>query len=206
MTGEFQLTRDAPTAAATWPGDLLLRVTFALTDQALRVTTNVTNVDDHPVPFGAGFHPYFAPLAAAGVDDLALRCDAASYWVLDGLIPTGQTLPVAGANDLRSGPVVGDRVLDDVLTDLPAFVPGDDGLMERARLTGGDVSLAIRCDSAYRDIVVFTPANRESLAVEPYTCPTDAIHLAQAGRSVGWRVLAPAESWTGVVEYTTTVA
>ena len=167
----------------------------------MRVTSEVTNVDDRDVPFGAGFHPYFAPLAAPSADQLTLQCGAESFWVLQDKIPTGEVAAVAGANDLRDGPEVGERRLDDVLTGLPPFVAGIDGLMERARLSGGGRALSLRCDAGYRDMVVFTPANRESLAVEPYTCPTDAIHLDEAGLDVGWRVLAPGDTWIGVVEY-----
>ncbi|MFN8127064.1 MAG: hypothetical protein U0R64_11225 [Candidatus Nanopelagicales bacterium] len=67
-------------------------------------------------------------------------------------------------------------------------------------MTGGDIHLAPRCDSAFRDMV-FTLAHRRAIAVEPYTCPTDAVHLTARGLEVGWRVLGPGEQWTGTVEF-----
>lgn len=199
VTGQFLLSRDAP---ADWPGDLSLEVTIDLSDLALTIVARVENRADVPAPFGLGYHPYFAPLGASRCDDVSLWCPAESAWELRNCIPTGAVVPVSGGRDLRAGPVIGTRVLDDVLTELPPFVPESDGLMERARITGGDATLAVRCDEAFRDIVVFTPPDRASLAVEPYTCPTDAVHLTESGREVGWRVLRPGASWTGTVQYT----
>ncbi len=204
ITGTFRLSRDARAAADTWPGDLELRITFDLSDHNLRITAQVTNVDDHPVPFGLGYHPYFSRLDAPHVDDLDVQVSAGSYWQLAGSIPTGAVAPVTGDRDLQIPVRLGDRVLDDVLTGLPAFHPEADGLMQRARLVGGRTVLALRCDSAFRDMVVFTPENREAVAIEPYTCPTDAVHLQALGQDVGWKVLEPTQTWTGVVEFAVT--
>lgn len=201
VTGTFRLSRDAREVAADWPGDLELAVTVHLADDALRLDSRVTNVGDRPAPFGLGFHPYFSLLAAADLADVELQVPADRYWELVDSIPTGALVEVSGDRDLREPVTVGDREWDDVLTDLPAFVPGADGLMERARIRGGDVTVALRCDAAFRDMVVFTPANRKALAVEPYTCPTDAVHLSARGLEVGWRTLAPRESWTATVEF-----
>ncbi|MDZ7578291.1 MAG: hypothetical protein U0904_08980 [Candidatus Nanopelagicales bacterium] len=202
VTGVFRISEDAPAHLGQWPGDLVLTVTFALTDQALKITSTVSNPDDHPVPFGLGFHPYFSPPGAGSIEECGVWVDAHGYWRLEGCIPTREVLPVDRLRDFRSSPELGDRQLDDVLTDLSRFYPGDDGLMDRARLVGGDFAMVMRCDSNWRDIVVFTPANRASFAIEPYTCPTDAIHMTvDDGRDVGWRVLDSGESWTGVVEF-----
>lgn len=204
VTGRFRLSRDAAPVADSWPGDLELAVTFDLSDHALRITAVVTNVDDHPVPFGLGYHPYFTPLAATDLADAVIGVDAGSYWELSDSIPDGTVAAVTGHRDLQIPVPVADRVLDDVLTGLPPFAPDPDGLMERASLRGGDVRLALRCDGAYRDIVVFTPENREAIAIEPYTCPTDAVHLQALGHDVGWLVLAPGATWTAVVEFAVT--
>lgn len=204
VTGTFRLSRDATQASRTWPGDLELAVTYDLRDSALRLSAHVTNVADHPVPFGLGYHPYFTALAAASIDETIVQVSADSYWELKDSIPDGTVAAVTGRRDLQVPTVLGDRVLDDVLTGLPDFRPAPDGLMQVASLTGGGVTLALRCDESFRDIVVFTPANRESVAIEPYTCPTDAVHLQELGPDVGWRVLPAGGTWTGVVEFAVT--
>ncbi|MCH9816951.1 MAG: aldose 1-epimerase [Actinomycetia bacterium] len=204
VTGRFRLSSDASDGVLHWPGDLELRLTYTITDDALTISSEVVNPEEKPVPFGMGFHPYFAPLGAGtGPEAVAachVQCDATAYWVLEDSIPTGEKRPVAGKRDLRRNPSVGDRELDDILTDLPAFVGGRSGLMPRATLTGGAVTLSLNCDESWRDVVVFTPPNRESIAIEPYTCPTDAVHLTEQGENVGWQVLGPGGSWVGTVQ------
>lgn len=201
VAATFRISRDAPDRAAEWPGDLELRITFTLTDRALRIAALVSNVGDTAAPFGLGYHPYFTSLGNNSVNELLVECRADRYWVLQDSIPTGETRPVSGETDLRSETVLGARVLDDVLTGLRHFVPDADGLKRRAVMTGSAAQLSIRCDENFRDLVVFTPANRKSFAIEPYTCPTDAVHLAAAGKDVGWRVLQPGDSWRGIVEF-----
>ena len=46
-------------------------------------------------------------------------------------------------------------------------------------------------DTAFRELVVYTPPHGRSVCLEPYTCMTDAIHLAERGIDGGWRALAP---------------
>jgi aldose 1-epimerase len=204
VTGRFESNRDVPDSVAAWPGNLSLVLTYSLSDNALRVASTVTNTGDIDSPFGLGFHSYFTPLGEPGgpdaLSECSVECRADSAWVLESGIPDGQRVPVSSGNDLRSETAIGDMVLDDVLTDLPPFVADTDGLMLRATLSKDRVRLALRCDESWREIVVFTPANRESIAIEPYTCPTDAVHLDQRGLDVGWRVLEPGGTWTGVFE------
>ncbi len=204
VTGTFRISRDAPDVAADWPGDLELAITYDLTDRALRITADVTNVADHPAPFGLGYHPYFSLLGCADLADVSVQVSAGAYWELDASIPNGTVAPVAGDRDLQIPDRVGDRVLDDVLTGLPPFRPDADGLMSRARLQGRAAGLDMRYGAPFRDVVVFTPASRAAIAIEPYTCPTDAVHLQERGHDVGWRVLAAGEAWRAVVEFALT--
>ncbi|MEZ5114766.1 MAG: hypothetical protein R2737_00750 [Candidatus Nanopelagicales bacterium] len=201
VTGRFALDRDTADPAQVWPGALELTLTYALSDRALAIVAEVANRGDEPAPFGLGLHAYLRPLAGA-VERTRVWCGADERWLLADGIPTGELAPVDDRTDLRSAPALGDRSLDEVLTGLPAFAPGPDGLMERAAVLGDGLRLALRGDASFREIVVFTPPNRESVAVEPYTCPTDAVHLQRPGRDLGWRTLAPGESWRGVVHLT----
>lgn len=199
VTGTFLISRDAPDDFS-WPGDLELALTFDLTDTALRLSATVTNRGTSAAPFGMGYHPYFSLLGATSLDEMQLQVPAASRWQLVDGVPTGVQEPVTDEWDLHQSSPVGARVFDDVYTHLPSFSPGADGLQPRAQISGPELTLTLRCDAAWRDLVVFTPGHRQALAVEPYTCPSDAVHLTAAGLEVGWRVLQPQESWTGTVE------
>jgi aldose 1-epimerase len=61
--------------------------------------------------------------------------------------------------------------------------------------------LAVRAAPAFREVVAFTPQNRQAVALEPYTCTTDAINLQPRGVDAGLLVLPPGGSWSGVVEF-----
>ena len=43
------------------------------------------------------------------------------------------------------------------------------------RLGRAGVGVEVMTSPAYRELVVFTPANRQAVCLEPYTCTSDAI-------------------------------
>ena len=57
----------------------------------------------------------------------------------------------------------------------------ENGLIERGQVEypewGG--VLQVRASPAFRELVLFTPPHRRAVCLEPYTCPTDAIHLQE---------------------------
>jgi aldose 1-epimerase len=109
--------------------------------------------------------------------------------VTDGGLPTGRTEPFDG--DVGR---IGDRVIDVPLTDL---VRDPDG-WARVTLRGAAGSLEIAVDETWPWLQVFSadtlPAGqrRRSLAVEPMTCPPNA--LADGADLV---VLSPGAAWSG---------
>ena len=56
-------------------------------------------------------------------------------------------------------------------------------------------------DRVFRELVLFTPPHRQSVAIEPYTCSADAQNLANRGIDSGWQVIPPGGAWDAVVEY-----
>lgn len=183
ITGEFVLSRDAP--GQPWPADAGLRVTYRVEPTALIVDSEVFCADDRPLPYGLGFHPYFR--VPGPFDQWLLQCDAGSTWPLANMIPTGETVDVPPRLDFRKARRLGDEHLDDVLTGLPAAT----GVTRRAALLSMASALTMSSDPAFREYVLFTPASRDAVAIEPYTCTTDAVHLDARGLDAGWRVLAP---------------
>jgi aldose 1-epimerase len=203
LTGVFRGSVDAKDCAGQWPADYELRITYRLGNGSLRVEAEVTNPDKVSLPFGLGYHPYYRLPFVAGVAaaDCKVTVPAKSYWQLDRCLPTGPRPAVDAARDLNSVRSFAELTVDDVLTDLPTIVPGSDGLIERSRLVGGPgAEMRLYCSPDFREMVVFTPANRAAFCVEPYTCTTDAINLQAQGQDAGWRSLAPGGRWTGVFE------
>lgn len=50
------------------------------------------------------------------------------------------------------------------------------------------------CPGPFRECVVYMPANRQSIAVEPYTCAPTVFEVVAAGIDAGLQVLAPGAS------------
>ncbi len=140
-------------------------------------------------PAGLGWHPWFMRPPSG---DLSLRIDGSEVLVLDAdSVPTGEVRPVGPGEDLRSGPLLGDRRLDHVYvrTTGPAIVRWP------------DLELHIEYGNSLRTVVVHTPP--EGVCVEPQTMWPNAPLLAAAGVSdTGMRTLAPgtslsaSEAWT----------
>ena len=205
VTGEFQAGADAPEARPLWPADYRLRVTFRLAADRLRVEAQVENLERAPLPFGLGYHPYFrVPLSPGGkADDCRVQAGARSYWELQESLPTGTRKPVDAARDLNAPRRFTDLQLDDVLTDLESLAPSAaDVLVLRGAVRQGtdQGKLELWAAPAFRELVLFTPPHRQAVCLEPYTCTTDAVNLQARGVEAGWLVLAPGQSWSGVVE------
>jgi aldose 1-epimerase len=181
---------------AGYPFRLAAAVDYVLTPEQLSVTVRARNDADTDAPLGVGMHPYFAvgggrvdELPEGAVDDAEVTIPARTAMVTEGGLPTGEQRPFDGALGR-----IGDRVIDVPLTDL---VRDDDG-WARTHLRGAAGSLVIAVDGAWSWLQVFSadtlPAGqrRRSLAVEPMTCPPNA--LADGADLV---VLAPGEAWSG---------
>lgn len=120
-----------------------------------------------PTPAALGWHPWFR----RGPDeDLEVTVHADRRLELDAeMIPSGVSLPVTGIYDLRAGPVLGLRRLDDAYVD--ARGP--------ATVRWPDLELQIDFEAPLSSVVVFSPPG--SVCVEPATAWPDALRLSAAG-------------------------
>lgn len=187
-TGEFVLHRDAPGHA--WPADAGLRVTYRVEPTALMATCEVFSDDGRDLPFGLGFHPYLR--VPGPFDQWLLQVDAGRYWPLAGMVPEGPPRDVPAELDFRRPRRLGDQHLDHVLTDLPPAT----GMTRRAALLSMASSVTVSSDPGFRDYVVFTTPTRDAVAIEPYTCTTDAVNLQARGIDAGWQVLPAGQTRT----------
>jgi aldose 1-epimerase len=182
-----------PQPGYPWP--LLLRTRWSVGADGLTVTHEATNPGATPAPFGLATHPYL--LAPGGtVDDVVLEVPGQSRVLLDGrLLPIG-TARVAGTEfDFTAGRRIGAAVLDVAFGDVARGEDGRSVVTLRAPSGGG---VTLWADEAFRWWQVFTgdtlgpPRRRRSIAVEPMTCPPDAL---RSGRDVV--VLPPGGTWRG---------
>ncbi len=182
---------------AGYPFTLQLSIEYALAADGLSVRTTAHNLGAGALPFGAGWHPYLTA-GTQRVDAAILHLPARARLELDPerRLPTGAVLPVdnsSGEFDFRTPRPIGPLVLDECFAELER---GADGLA-RVCLADPDThrQICMWMDASYRYVQVFSgdtlaPARRrQSLAVEPMTCPPNAFRtgtdltVLQAGES-----------------------
>lgn len=187
LVGEFRLSIDWPDQLPHWPGDCTIRIEYLLKIDELVVNATVLNPGATAYPFGLGFHPYFccpnAPNAVA--DDMILQTRATERWDTVGPFPTGTRSPVPTEFDFRIPKPVGALELDTLYAVLSR---GDESFARLSHATAPG-RLIVETGDAFRELLLFTPPHRIAIAIEPYTCITDAAHFpSDLG---GWRELKP---------------
>jgi aldose 1-epimerase len=179
-----------------YPFSLALSIEYALSDDGLGVTSRATNIGREACPYGSGAHPYFT-VGTETVDTVLLRAPGRSVLHTNGRgVPVSVT-PVEGTEyDFRQPRAIGATNLDNAFTDLDREEDG------RARVElrhpDGGTMLSLWLDESYPYVQLFTgdslpSVNRQSLAVEPMTCPPNAFRTGD-----GVLVLEPGESTTAV--------
>lgn len=184
-----------------YPHVLDLTATAALDEAGLEWSLTAVNVGDAPAPYGASVHPYL--VAGPGrVDDWTLELDAAATLDVDPerLLPDRAhpgTAAVEGTDlDFRGGRPLAGVAVDHAYTRVGERV---------ARVRAADGSgVAMTWDADCPWVQVHTAdrpdpgQHRVGLAVEPMTCPPDAlgtgvdlVALAPgASHEVRWRIAA----------------
>ncbi|WP_296108806.1 aldose 1-epimerase family protein [uncultured Corynebacterium sp.] len=167
-----------------WPWPLRMRVTWSLdAAEGLRATFDVRNEADASCPFGLGWHPYLSALGAP-LDDCVLH------------LPVGTNLPLDSVRNLPAGPEfsarrvlpdldTGQRMAGVCLDQCFGGISAQEDAPSEARLLNPDgEGVRLWVGEGFNWFQVFTadPARREgypgvgrALAVEPMTCPPDAL-------------------------------
>jgi aldose 1-epimerase len=202
--------------SAQFPFPCRLVVTHRIAAGRLHLEASVHNTGETDLPLGFGLHPWFPAAILPGAilpDAIAeiprarragsrVTIPAAARWELDGLMPTGRVLPAQDdpeKYDLRDGRRLDDRAYDDVFT----RVRRDERGWSAAALSDPEsgLELFVAADAAFREWVLYAPPDRPVVALEPYTCTTDAANLAARGVDSGLVALPPDATWRGEVEF-----
>ncbi|MGL4422916.1 MAG: aldose 1-epimerase [Gemmataceae bacterium] len=201
ITGEFQLSVDSPKNRPYWPADSRIRVTYTLRSDRLRVSATIDAADGQALPWGLGYHGYFR--LPSGQTDYVVQAAALRSWKLETGIPTRAVEIVRPEEDFREPRQLNSTVLDHLYGSLGAITTDAEGLAEVANLSveGQPGRLSVWVDAAFRELLLFTPAHRRSVAIEPYTCASDGMNLTAEGHDSGWRVLPAGQKVHNVVEY-----
>jgi aldose 1-epimerase len=142
-----------------------------------------------------GTHTYFKlPLSPGGrFEDCELIAPAHELWVLDNNLPTGEIIGVPPDKDMRLGRPISRGPLDDVYTDVR---PANGKIDCVIRDSAAGLEIVQSTDPIFRELVAFTPPNRQAVCMEPYTCVSDAINVQHEGVDTGLQILPPGEEIT----------
>jgi aldose 1-epimerase len=180
-----------------YPWRLELCLEFRLGREGLTVTAEAVNTSAVTAPFGIGFHPYLT-VGTPTIDACRLLLPARRRLVVDERgLPTGDA-PVAGTEfDFSAGRAVGSTRLDTAYTQLERDSAGVARVEIDDPRQGRGVTVWV--DERFPYLMAFTgdtvePTSRRrgSIAVEPMSCPPDAL---RSGRDLAR--LEPEESWRG---------
>ena len=166
-----------------YPFTLELAVEYLLSDRGLRVRMSATNVGTEACPYGCGAHPYLT-LGTDSVDSLVLHAPARTVLLADERgIPVGAEFVEGTERDFRRPRPIAATRLDHAFTELER---DGDGLarVELRDPEGGD-GLTLWVDESFPYLMLFTgdtlpDVGRRSLAVEPMTCPPNALQTGEA--------------------------
>lgn len=179
-----------------YPWRLELTVEYRLGRDGLTVTAGARNCSDAVAPFGIGFHPYLT-VGSAPIDPARLLVPARRRLITDErCLPTGEALVASTEFDFMAGRAIGPTRLDTAYTDL---VRSEDRAVVELQDPTGERHVALWVDGSFRYLMVFTgdtldpqTRRRTSVAVEPMTCPPDAL---RSGTDVV--ALDPGARWQG---------
>lgn len=156
--GGREATLSIELGPAGWPFAGRVRERIALDERSIVLEASIEA--DEPMPVAIGWHPWFLRRGA----NPQVEVDAASTLALREMIPTGVRQAVRGRTDLREGPALGRRRLDDVYVD--ARSP--------ATIRWPDLELRIEFEPPLTTVVVHTPT--QAICVEPQTAWPNALN------------------------------
>ena len=171
-----------PQPAYQWR--LALEIEYRLTATGLSVETIARNLAPTRAPFGLGFHPYLT-VGTTTIDDAVLSVPGRRRLLADDEgLPVGDAVVEGTAYDFTRPRRIGATILDTAFTDLTV---DDDG---RTRVVLTDVAgrrrTTLWMDADFRYLMVFTgdtleppDHRRRAVAVEPMTCPPDALRTGR---------------------------
>ena len=138
-----------------YPFSLLLELSYRVGRDGLTVKTTASSLDEGPVPFGLGFHPYLTA-GPETVDGAILQLPAHQTLDLDDRgLPTGGLTPVAGTElDFTNSRFVGPTVLDTAFTSLDRDADGR--AWASLDVPGGANGAALWTDPGFPYLMVYT--------------------------------------------------
>ena len=147
---------------ARYPWSFRAEYTYTLRASTLRIDQAFTNTGGEPMPFGAGFHPYFRVLDR---EKASARVATAATSAFDN--KAKHTI------DLRGAPI--DLTASEV--DLHLI---DHGSASATLDRGVSPAIVLRGSEEFGRWVIWTLTGKDFVCLEPWTCPGDALNTGES--------------------------
>lgn len=170
-------------SAGTWPWKYEAAQTFSVLSDGLRLSIDLKNLSDTPMPAGIGWHPYFLRSKAV------LTLDAATVWSSDPLNGQTRPSPIRAEDTLSEGRSVEALKLD------TTFTLGS----RRAHLKWPTHEVIVEPDPLFMAATVYVPPNEDFFCIEPVSHVPYALNSALPWSETGMRLLAPGETLRGSI-------
>jgi galactose mutarotase-like enzyme len=144
---------------AVYPFDFQLAFTYKIQGNILEIQQEYTNLSSEPMPFSAGFHPYFA---IADKNQLELSIPAQSY---QNQI-TKEIHPFNGTLDFN---------VDEIDVAFKQITASSAAATDRDR----HLQLILESDRIFSTLVFWTVKGKDYYCLEPWTAPRNAINTGE---------------------------
>jgi len=153
-----------------FPFSYQIELEYTLDAVQFSCATKITNTSDVEMPVGDGWHPYFT--TGTNINTLKLTLPSSKRLEMNQSIPTGKYLP----NDLY--PKISQ--IKSAELDHCFEIDTADTIVE-TRLIDEEKNVTIVLwqraeEKGYQFIQIYTPPDRNSIAIEPMTCAPDAFN------------------------------
>jgi aldose 1-epimerase len=190
VTSRLEFFRQ-PDWMAQFPFAHTLEITYRLERGVLEVGARINNLSGAPMPVAIGFHPFFK-LTDAPRDEWTVSIGARTEWRLaPDKLPTGETRPIEQLLPNPQAAVLKPLDLDHVFGDLIRDGSG----RSVTSIKGKSQQIDVAMGPNYRAAVVFAPAGREFICVEPMAGITNALNLAHRGVYKELQSIVPDGTW-----------
>lgn len=171
-----------------YPFPYQVEIVHCFTQSFYSCRTNITNIGEQTMPLGDGWHPYFK-LGTTTIDELLLQIPSNTALETDErMIPTLKTFAF---NKFQTPEAIGNTQFD------TGFVLRPDLKVSKVYLINKTSKLQLvygqdnENDRGYKYLQIYTPPDRQSIALEPMSCAANAFN-----NKMGLIELEPTEQWS----------
>lgn len=184
--GSVILSHDFKGDFPGFPFSFLTRIQYDLSASKCAVKISVSNTGEIAMPLGIGWHPYFR--LQKQINELYLQLPACKHLVADGrMIPTGRKNAFSAFQNQQ---LIGNKTFDDAFEFMGKQNFYETCLTDKA----SGRTIIVEQDAGFKYLQAYTPPDRNSIALEPMTCPANAFNSGE-----GLIKLLPGETYSGVI-------